>query len=114
MIMTNIEFSYKKYTDMTVGMRSQEERNLRVLRGQVLLNEAENRLTFIQNKPRGPKSLEVMRTSHSRLVRRHDGAYTLTFRFLSTDQQLLQRMVEEMSEISAKLGTLNVEKGGEQ
>ena len=110
--MKNIEFSYKQYTDMTVGMRTQEERNLRVLRGQALLNEAENRLTFIQNKPRGPKSLEVMRTLHSRLVRRHDGGYTLTFRFLNTDRQLLRRMVEEMSEISAKLGTLNSEEEG--
>lgn len=112
--MNNTEFSYKKYTKMTVGMRSQEERNLQVLRGQVLLNEAESRLTFIQNRPRGPRSLELLRTQHSRLVRRHDGGYTLTFRFLSTDHEVLQRMVEEMSEISASLGKLSHEEGGEQ
>lgn len=110
--MNNVEFSYKKYTEMTVGMRTQENCNLQVLRGKVLLNEAEKNLTFIQNKPRGPRSFEVMRTQHSRMVRRHDGGYTLTFRFLNTDQHVLQRMVEEVNEISAKLGTLNSKKGG--
>lgn len=99
---------------MTVGMQTQEERNLQILRGKVLLNEAESQLTFVQNRPRGPRSLEVMRTRHSRLVRRPDGAYTLTFRFTSEERQVMQRMVEEMNEISERLGVVDTEKGGQQ
>ncbi len=110
--MNNLEFSYKRYTHMTVGMRTQENCNLQVLRGKVLLNEAEKNLTFIQNKPRGPRSQEVMRTQHSRMVRRHDGNFTLTFRFTAGEKRVMERIVEEVTEISERLGTMSHKKGG--
>jgi hypothetical protein len=110
--MVNVEFSYKQYTDMTVGMRTQEERNLQVLRGKVLLNEAEKSLTFIQNKPEGPRSQEVMRTQHSRMVRKPDGNFTLTFRFSAGEKRVMERIVDEVTEISERLGTIGHKKGG--
>ena len=93
------KFSYKSIPNMTVGMQSQEECNLQVLRGKVLLNEAESRLLFMQNTPRGPRSQEVMRTAHSRLVLTPQGSYTLTFRFSPDESDLKKMLLEEMSKI---------------
>ena len=105
-------YTYKKYTEMTVNMQSQEDSDLQVLWGKVLLNETESQLTFVQNKPRGPRSLELMRTMHSRLLRRPNGGFTLTFRFDSDEHHVMQQMMEEMTQISERLGVVNNEKGG--
>lgn len=101
--MVRKSFTYTKLTNMTVGMESQEERNLQVLHGKAMLNEAENRLVFVQNTPRGPRSRELMRTTHSRLVRRPDGDYTLTFRFSPLEQNLRTTLVSEMIEICMEI-----------
>lgn len=93
-------FTYTKLTDMTVGMQSQEDRNLQVLHGKALLNEKENRMLFIQNKPRGPRSREVMRTAHSRLVVTPRGNYTLTFRFSPNESDLQSILMSEMEKIT--------------
>lgn len=92
-------FSYKSIPNMTVGMQSQQDRNLQVLHGKVLLNEVENRLLFVQNTPRGPRSQEVMRTAHSRLVQTPQGRYTLTFRFSPNETDLKKMLLEEMAKI---------------
>ena len=84
---------------MTVGMQSQQDRNLQVLHGKVLLNEEENRLLFMQNTPRGPRSSELMRTAHSRLVRTPHGRYTLTFRFSPDESNLEAVLMDEMAKI---------------
>lgn len=101
--MVRKSFTYTKLTNMTVGMESQEERNLQVLHGKALLNEAENRLVFVQNTPRGPRSRELMRTAHSRLVRRPDGDYTLTFRFSPMEHNLQTTLVSEMIKICMEI-----------
>ncbi len=93
-------FTYTKLTDMTVGMQSQEDRNLQVLHGRVLLNEKENRMLFMQNPPRGPRSQEVMRTAHSRLVLTPHGNYTLTFRFSPLEKDLHSILVGEMEKVT--------------
>ena len=92
-------FTYTKLTNMTVGMQSQQDSNLQVLHGKVLLNEEENRLLFMQNTPRGPRSQEVMRTAHSRLVQTPQGRYTLTFRFSPNETDLRKMLLEEMAKI---------------
>lgn len=92
-------FSYKSIPNMTVGMQSQEDRNLQVLHGKVLLNEEESRLLFMQNSPRGPRSQEVMRTAHSRLVRTPQGNYTLTFRFSRLESIFASKLIEEMVKV---------------
>lgn len=92
-------FKYRRIPNMTVGMQSQEESNLQVLRGKVLLNEEENSLLFMQNTPRGPRSSEVMRTAHSRLVQTPQGNYTLTFRFSRMESLLASKLIEEMVKV---------------
>lgn len=92
-------FTYRSIPNMTVGMQSQQDRNLQLLRGKVLLNEAESRLLFVQNKPRGPRSKEVMRTQHSRLVMTPQGSFTLTFRFSPLERDLRKSLVDEMMAI---------------
>ncbi len=96
--MKNI-FSYKSIPNMTVGMQSQQDRNLQVLHGKVILNEEESHLLFMQNTPRGPRSQEVMRTAHSRLVQTPQGGYTLTFRFSPNEGDLKKMLLEEMARI---------------
>ncbi len=94
------KFSYKSIPNMTVGMQSQQDSNLQVLHGKVLLNEEENRLLFMQNTPRGPRSQEVMRTAHSRLVQTPQGRYTLTFRFSPNESDLQSILMSEMEKIT--------------
>lgn len=57
----------------------EEEVEKRLLRGRVLLDTDEKTLLFAQNEPRGPRSKEIFRGDHSRLVRRPDGNYTMSF-----------------------------------
>lgn len=57
----------------------EEEVEKRLLRGRVLLDSDEKTLLFAQNEPRGPRSKEIFRGDHSRLVRRPDGNYTMSF-----------------------------------
>lgn len=92
-------FTYKSIPNVTVGMQSQQDRNLQVLHGKVLLNEAESRLLFMQNSPRGPRSQEVMRTAHSRLVLTPQGNYTLTFRISRLEAILASRLIDEMVKV---------------
>ena len=99
--MVTNNFTYAKLTDMTVGIQSQPNRNLQLLRGKALLNEAENRLIFVQNTPRGPRSREMMRTSHSRLVQTPQGSCTLTFRFWPSEKGVWDKLVGEMVEVRA-------------
>ena len=92
-------FTYKSIPNVTVGMQSQQDRNLQVLHGKVLLNEAESRLLLMQHSPRGPRSQEVMRTAHSRLVLTPQGNYTLTFRISRLEAILASRLIDEMVKV---------------
>lgn len=93
------EFVYSKLTDMSVEMQTQEKKNMTVLRGKALLNEEESRLMFVQNAPRGARSVEVGRSGHSRIVRRPDGLYTLTFRFDVGEKFLKESLLSEIREV---------------
>lgn len=69
-----------KVNDVRVSMYTHEEDvEKRLLRGRVLLDSDERTLLFAQNDPRGPRSKEIFRGDHSRLVRRPDGNYTMSF-----------------------------------
>lgn len=97
---TNFNFNKTTIHNMTVELKSQENFNLEVLHGKVLVSTDDHLLFFIQNKPRGNRSQEVMRTAHSRLVRRPDGSYTLTFRFGADEPNVLLELVSEMMDIA--------------
>lgn len=117
--MENSDYVFSKLEDMTVSMQTQEQKNMTVLRGKALLNECEQRFTFIQNKPRGKRSVEIGRSDHSRIVRRPDGLYTLTFRFSANEKFLKELLLSEIREV-VKLAKEDSEtqkrakKGGEE
>ena len=86
-------------TDMTVNLQSQENYDQKVLNGKLFVNKQKHQIAFNQNRPRGPRSIEVMRTMHSRLVRRPDGDYTLTFHFSSEEYAVGPQMLEELQKV---------------
>lgn len=90
------EFQYFKYSDMSVEMQTQEDNDMKILKGRALMNSREKRVTFVQNAPRGARSIEVARGEHSRMVRRPDGNYTLTFRFNAEEKLLRAAMLAEV------------------
>lgn len=90
------KFDYKKFGDYSIEMMSQQESNMRVLRGKGLLNVQEARFTFVQNPPRGPRSVEVGRCKHARIVRRPDGMYTVTLRFDAKEKYILAALISEV------------------
>lgn len=94
------ERSYKKYSDYSLEMMSQDNANMSVLRGKGLLNLQESRFTFVQNEPRGPRSVEVGRTAHARFVRRPDGLYTATLRFDAGEKFILPALIAEVRAIA--------------
>ena len=113
------QFIYSKMDGMSIEMQSQQEKNMTLLRGKALLNEEEKRLMFVQNTPRGARSTEVGRSAHSRIVRRPDGLYTLTFRFSANEKFLKESLLSEIREV-VKLAKEDsekqkrVKKGGEE
>lgn len=94
------ERSYKKYSDYSLEMMTEANSNMNVLRGKGLLNVQESRFTFVQNAPRGPRSVEVGRTAHSRFVRRPDGMYTATIRFDASDKYIVAALIAEVRAIA--------------
>lgn len=100
-------YNYRKLSNITVGMKVQDNYDMMTLRGRLVINEEESSLLFVQNSPRGPQSVEVLRTPHSRLVRRPDGKYTLTFRYSADEPKVLAKLVMEMRSIEK----LAVERG---
>lgn len=93
------ERKYRKYSDYSLEMMS-EYANMSVIRGKGLLNVQESRFTFVQNEPRGPRSVEVGRTAHCRFVRRPDGLYTATLRFNAGEKNLLPALIAEVRTIT--------------
>ena len=92
-------------TEMTVTLKSQEDYNLQVLRGKVVVNEEDHSLMFEQNAPRGPRSVEVMCTPHSRLVRHPNGTLSLRFRFSDKEPGIGLQLLRELKAI---LSTLDI------
>lgn len=76
-----------------------EDASGEVLRGKALYNGHEKEMTFVENMPRGPRSKEIGRTAHSRMVRRPDGMYTVTFRVDAGTKYLRQQMIVEVSDL---------------
>lgn len=72
----------------------------RLLRGRALLDVESKKFVFAQNEPRGPRSTEVGRTMHSRLVRRPDSRYTLTFSCMDGgEKQLREQLIAEVRDV---------------
>ena len=98
-------FEVFELTGMTVTLKSQEDYNLKVLRGKVMVNEEDHSLSFEQNAPRGPRSVEVMCTPHARLVRQPNGRMSLRFRFSDKEPGIGLQLLRELKAI---LSTLDI------
>lgn len=93
---------YRGYLDVSV--QAQEKPNMRVMRGKALLDTVSADFKFVENTPRGARSVEIGRTLHSRCVRRPDGQYTLTFRFDAGQKYLRESVIAEVQDIIAQVG----------
>lgn len=96
---------YKRHSDMSVDMYTlDDEPEMKLLRGRALMNPEKNEFAFVQNTPRGPRSVEVGRTLHSRYVRRPDGGYTATVRFEGDEKNLREKLLAEVREMVTMVG----------
>lgn len=87
---------YTKHYNMSIDMYTLDEApTKKLLRGRALLNDEKREMTFVQNTPRGPRSVEVGRTLHSRYVCRPDGEYTVTVHFAANEFNIREQLLSE-------------------
>lgn len=112
---------YKRVKDVCLDIYTRDEHvDKRLLKGRALLNTEKGEFAFVQNEPRGARSVEIGRSAHSRLVRRPDGLYTLTFSCMDAEEVYLrEQLISEVRVVCAmmkadreKLANMN-EEGGE-
>lgn len=84
---------------MDVSLQTQTKPNMRVMSGKALLDDEANDFKFVENAPRGARSVEVGRTAHSRFVRRPDGLYTVTIRCDASSKYLREELTAEVARI---------------
>lgn len=97
---------YKRYTDFSIDFYSQQQAaENRLLRGRGLMNPEKGEFAFVENAPRGKRSVEVGRTAHCRFVRRPDGEYTATFRFHPSEKLIKEQLVAEVRDVVKGCGT---------
>ena len=77
---------------------SEEDVNRRILRGRMLYDKEEEKTTFVENQPRGPRSSEVGRTGHARLVKsaRNNSDYKITIRVNASEKYLKETLLSEV------------------
>lgn len=91
---------YNRLSEMSVDMYTLDENpEMKLLRGRALLNPEKSEIAFVQNTPRGERSVEIGRTFHSRYVRRPDGGYTATLRFDGDERNLREKLLSEVREM---------------
>lgn len=76
----------------------------RLIRGRAIVDNDDSRVTIVQNEPRGPRSKEIFRTLHARVVRRPDGGYTATFRCEPLEKWRTEMLINEAREIGKIIG----------
>lgn len=91
----------EKLTDFEVNLyKRQEDIDKRIVGGKLLLWTKKKEVTFIQNAPRGARSVEIGRTAHARLVRLINGHYSVRLRFSADERQVNYQLIAEMREIN--------------
>lgn len=76
----------------------------RLIRGRAIVDNEDSRVTIVQNEPRGPRSKEIGRTLHARVVRRPDGGYTATFRCCPREKWRAEMLINEAREVGRIIG----------
>lgn len=95
-----MEIKKKKFERMTLDVFTLlDDVDGRLFRGRALIDSAECRCTMVQNEPRGPRSKEIGRTMHARVVRRPDGGYTATFRCQPGEKYRSEMLMNEAREV---------------
>lgn len=89
----------KKNLDVSI-LTQRGAPNMRVMAGKALLDEESQDMKFVENPPRGPRSVEVGRTAHSRYIRRPDGMYTITLRVDASNKYLRETLTSEIADIT--------------
>ena len=101
---------YRRYKDVCVDAYTNHEQiDKRLLRGRFMLNLEQGIAMFSQNAPTGRRSVEIGRTMHARIIRRQDGSYSCTFRFMHDEEQLKLRLIAEVRDV-AKCAELDAKK----
>lgn len=87
------------------SVQGQANPNMRVMRGKALLDQSGQDFKFVENPPRGPRSVEVGRSMHGRVVRRPDKLYTLTLRLDAGSKYLMETTIAEVREVIKAIQT---------
>lgn len=80
--------------------KRQESIDKQVVGGKMLLWAASKEVTFVQNAPRGARSVEIGRTAHARVVRLVNGHYSVRLRFSADERQVNYQLLAEMREVN--------------
>ena len=94
-----VVYTSKRLNNMSVVVDAYENCNMKVTGGRILLNEKEKQLLFMQNKPRGPRSKELMRTFHSKVSLLPCGDYKITLRFSMDEQNIGDKLGDEFFDV---------------
>lgn len=90
----------EKLTDFEVSLYKREASiDRRVVGGKLLLWTASREVMFVQNAPRGERSVEVGRTAHARVVRLKDGRHSVRLRFDARERSIGYQLIAEVREI---------------
>ena len=93
--------NHERFEKMELHVYSRAERvDKVVLAGRQFIDADDGRCTFVQNAPRGPRSVEIGRTPHCRIVRRPDGGYTTTLRVTQNVKYLKETLLAEIREVA--------------
>ena len=97
----NGEIIPEKLQDYEITLhKRQEDVDKQIIGGKMLLWKASKEVTFVQNAPRGARSVEIHRTAHARLVRLIDGRYSVRLRFAASERQVGYQLLAEIREIN--------------
>ena len=87
----------KALQNMTMFIETEKENiHLQPMNGRMLVNTVERCSLFVPNKPRGPRSVEIMRTNHARMVRRPNGKYSISIQFSPEEFHISEQLMLEI------------------
>lgn len=93
--------NHERFEKMELHVYSRAEQvDKVVLAGRQFIDADDGRCTFVQNAPRGPRSVEIGRTPHCRIVRRPDGGYTTTLRVTQYIKYLKETLLAEIRDVA--------------
>ena len=93
--------------------KREESIDKKIVGGKLLMWSASKEFTFVQNAPRGARSVEIGRTAHARIVRLVNGHYSVRFRFGAKEREIGYQLLAEIRELN-KMAQADEEKEAEK